>query len=101
MEFDEPHSKQTTVYSKSGCINCKKVKQLLEKYMIQFNIVDCDEYILENKEDFLLFIKNLVGHEYKTFPMVFNNGVFIGGYNETVKYFSEQQNQTLNFDESF
>ena len=42
-------------------------------------------FILENKTEFLLFIQQLIGKEQKTFPMVFDYNVFIGGYNETNK----------------
>jgi len=97
MEFPQPQKGLFTVYSKSGCINCTKVKNLLKDKNLLFNVVDCDEFILENKEEFLLFIKNLIGREYRMFPMVFDNTKFIGGFNETNKYFE----QLLEFDISF
>lgn len=87
MEFPYPEKGQITVYSKSGCINCTKVKTLLKDKSIDFNIIDCDEFILEYKEEFLSFIQTLIGKEYKMFPMVFDNNKFIGGFNETNKYF--------------
>jgi glutaredoxin len=89
MEFPNPVQGQFTVYSKSGCINCIKVKNLLKEKNIEFTIIDCDEFILENKKDFLEFIQSLVGIEYKMFPMVFNDKKFIGGYNETNKLLND------------
>jgi len=97
MEFPIPEKGQITVYSKSGCINCTKVKTLLKDKSLAFNIIDCDEFILENKPEFLAFITNLIGKEYKMFPMVFDNSKFIGGYNETVSYLDK----LLDFDISF
>lgn len=97
MEFPTPEKGQITIYSKSGCINCGKVKTLLKDKHLAFNVIDCDEFILENKEEFLTFIQQLVGKEYKIFPMVFDNNKFIGGYTETVKYID----QILDFDFSF
>jgi len=97
MEFPHPEKGKITVYSKSGCINCTKVKTLLKDKSITFNIIDCDEFILEYKEDFLSFIQTLIGKEYKIFPIVFDNNKFIGGFNETNKYLE----QLLDFDITF
>ena len=98
MEFTKPHNGMITVYSKSGCNYCVKVKQLLTENERKFIVIDCDEYILENKEEFLLFIKEMIGKEYRFFPMVFDNSIFIGGYNETVKYLEKVD---LDFDTQF
>jgi glutaredoxin len=99
MDFAEPSlDKCFTVYSKSGCINCSKVKKLLVDNKLTMEIIDCDDYILENKEEFLEFIKEKAGKEYKMFPMVFSNKTFVGGYNETVEYV---KNMALNFSEEF
>ena len=101
MEFPIPKKGQITVYSKSGCINCTKVKTLLKEKGLEFNIIDCDEFILENKDEFLTFIKNIIGKEYRMFPMVFRNSEFIGGYNETVSYFTSIEDDTLVFNVPF
>jgi len=97
MEFPYPQKEVLTVYSKSGCINCTKVKTLLKEKNLVFDVIDCDEFILENKDEFLLFMKQLIGKEYKIFPMVFDATIFIGGYNETNDYISKM----LDFDMTF
>jgi|1048.fasta_scaffold02342_6 glutaredoxin len=84
MEFDKPNQTGFTIYSKSGCQNCVKVKHLLTDKKLGFTIVNCDEYILEDKDNFLLFIKDLAQREVKQFPMIFYDSVFIGGYNEAI-----------------
>jgi glutaredoxin len=96
MEFNTPMDTGFTVYSKSGCSNCTNVKKLLAEKNAPNVIIDCDEYLIEDKENFLLFIKEKANKEYKTFPMVFNNGIFLGGFNETQEYFDK----LLNFDEN-
>jgi glutaredoxin len=96
MKFPIPEG-QITVYSKSGCINCTKIKTLLKDKHLAFKVIDCDEFILENREEFLLFMQQLIGKEYKIFPIVFDNNTFIGGYHETVKYIEK----LLDFDMSF
>jgi glutaredoxin len=98
MEIQEPIDGEITVYSKSGCINCVKVKTLLKEKGVKFSIINCDEYILEDKAAFLQYINLLVGKEYKTFPMIFLNKTFIGGFNETEQYFSTKE---LTFNSDF
>jgi glutaredoxin len=74
-----------TVYSKSNCPNCVKVKELLKNEKKDLTIVDCDPYLESRKPEFLTFIKQLVGREWNIFPMVFDNhGQFIGGFKDTI-----------------
>jgi hypothetical protein len=44
MEIPEPETVGFTVYSKSGCPNCNKVKALLKEKNLLFKVVDCDEF---------------------------------------------------------
>ncbi len=93
MNISSPSSHGFTVYSKSNCSDCSKVEILLEDYCNEmdgnFIKINCDEYVnsKENKEEFINFIKN-VGKidNIKTFPMVFYDGIFIGGFKETNEY---------------
>lgn len=94
--FEEPSTNGYTIYSKSGCHNCNKVKTLLKDKNLVFNIIDCDEYLIEDKNNFLLFIKEKAKQECKFFPIVFINGVFVGGYNETKEYIDKN---ILSFDD--
>jgi len=82
--YTQPIKEGYTIYTKSGCPNCTKVKALLtgEPQLI----VDCDDYIIEDKISFLEFIKEKSEKEWKTFPMVFHNENFIGGFAEIAKY---------------
>lgn len=100
MDFLPPSTNGFTIYSKSGCINCVKVKTLLKEKNAQFITVDCDEYLLEDKAGFLQFIHLLVGKEYKTFPMVFFNGTFLGGFKETEEYFANLDKTDLVFNDT-
>lgn len=74
-----------TVYSKSNCPNCVKVKELLRTEKMDFLTIDCDLYLLNKKAEFLTFIKQKIGREWTTFPIVFDNhGQFIGGFKDTI-----------------
>lgn len=101
MEIPEPLENELTIYSKSGCTNCVKVKNLLKENEIRFRIINCDEFILEDKLGFLQFIYLLVDKEYNTFPMVFSYKTFIGGYKETEKYIEKLKRKELDFDTNF
>lgn len=90
MEFTEPSSKGYTIYSKSGCTYCTKVKELLKLLELPYEMVNCDEYLLEDRDGFLAFIKERAGKEYKTFPMVFADGKFLGGFSETKASLAEK-----------
>jgi glutaredoxin len=89
MIFFTPLETGFTVYSKSGCTNCTKVKKLLLDKQSFFVDISCDEYLLEDKEEFLSFIKEKANKEYRTFPMVFKDRKFIGGFAETQLHFDK------------
>ncbi len=83
MKYTEPLTIGFTIYTKSGCVMCSKVKNLLLEKFLFFEVVDCDEYLIEDKEDFLSFIETKIGKPCRQFPMVFSDGTFIGGFQET------------------
>lgn len=70
-------TKGYTIYTKSLCPSCTEVKKILPhaKY------VNCDKY-LEEVDDFLDFIWSLTDKTPTSFPMVFKDGEYIGGYKE-------------------
>jgi len=86
MDYILPSSDGFTIYTKSGCPFCTKAKKLLEKENQKILIIDCDDYLLENKADFLQFIQEIAKKEHKTFPIIFDKGEFIGGFTETKVY---------------
>ena len=84
MEFARPDVKGFTIYSKSGCPNCTSVKKLIKEKHFFYSEINCDEYILEYKEQFLKEIENIAQKSWKTFPMVFYEGKSIGGLTDTI-----------------
>jgi glutaredoxin len=94
MDIHQPKKGEITVFSKSGCPNCTNVKKLLKEKSIKFVVVECDEFILEDKEAFLQFIKTMALKECNTFPMIFDGTIFVGGYKETISYLEKM----LDFD---
>lgn len=99
MEFPAPSTGKYTVYSKSGCPNCNRVKDLLKQKPLDFDQHNCDEYLIEAKEEFLAFIAKLAGKECRMFPMVFDaTGAFLGGYAETKSLLEKQTAWEFNAD---
>ena len=97
MEFQNPANGEFTVYSKSGCPNCLKSKQFLKSKDLKFTVIDCDEYLLEAKQEFLEFIKGLAAQEVKMFPMIFDGDKYIGGYEQLTSHVDKM----LDFDSMF
>ena len=98
FQFERPRKNGFSVYSKSGCPNCTKVKKLLKEKNLLFNVIDCDDYILENKQTFLNFIKNISNVEINVFPIIFYEGKYIGGFIETKDFIDKL---LVSFDDNF
>lgn len=96
MHVEEPLSFGFTIYSKTDCSYCVKVKKLLMEKQIFFLDIVCSEYLNEDRDLFLSFIEKYASKKYNTFPMVFKDGVFLGGFTETSAYFDK----LLCFDDS-
>ena len=86
MDFQKPSNAGFTIYSKSGCPNCILAKKLVKTQNFTFDVVDCDDYLIEDKEKFLLFMHHLAEKEITRFPMIFYEGNFLGDYNEMTRF---------------
>lgn len=68
-----------TIYTKSQCPACVEVKKLLP----EATIIDCDRYLVEDVDEFLDFMWSLPkASGITSFPMVFKDGEYVGGYKE-------------------
>ena len=88
-EYIKPATNGYTIYTKSGCPNCVKIKEYLCECGAEMLVINCDEYIIENKQEFLQFIAKCAEKEIKLFPMVFFNTEFIGGYAEAETHYKK------------
>jgi glutaredoxin len=79
--FPAPRPTGFTIYTKSECKYCAMVKELVP----DARFIDADSFLQDDvkKEEFLHFIEQLVGKPYRTFPMVFLGGEFVGGFSDT------------------
>lgn len=86
MDIIKPNLDCFTIYTKTGCSYCEKVKVLLKNKNYNPIFINCDDYLKNDKEFFLNYIEKIAGVKHKTFPIVFKDGIFIGGFTETNKY---------------
>jgi glutaredoxin len=87
-----------TIYCKQKCIFCDKIKYILDqKHLLHFDI-SCDDYLSNDKNAFLSFIENKIGKKHNTFPIVFYDGKYVGGCDDTITFVD---NLLLSFDELF
>jgi glutaredoxin len=108
MDILKIAEKGYTIFTKENCKYCTLVKELLKGE--EKEVIECDAFLKEDRAGFLKWVEERIHFEYKTFPMVFYNGVFIGGYNETkIHYhkhhltfeeieYNEQQDQRFHMD---
>ena len=89
MQIEEPSDNSFTIYSKTNCRYCTVVKSLLNEHKIPYNEINCDTYLSQDKQYFLNFIKEKANREFKTFPMVFCDGNFVGGFIETERLITD------------
>jgi len=76
------------IISKKNCIFCDKSKDLLKEKNISYTVMNCDNVLngQKNVNIFLEYMCQLIGYEYMTFPMIFFDKKFIGGFKELVKH---------------
>lgn len=87
MIIKPPEKYGWTIYCKDNCSFCDKVKELLINHYepTSIHIINCSSYLVNDntKNEFLQTMMQYCGREYRTFPMVFFNKSFIGGYSDT------------------
>lgn len=82
--MDRITDKGYTVISKKNCIYCKYSCKLLEDNKIEYKTIDNNEFIGDE-------IDSIKPVEHKTYPMIFKDKKFIGGYMELRKYINNSK----------
>jgi len=73
-----PSAQGWTVFSKEGCGYCKKAKKLLTQRKLPYKTVEVTD---DNKEAVYATVDGLT-NAYRHYPMIFEDGKFVGGYTE-------------------
>lgn len=74
-----------TVYSKSGCVYCTRAKDtldLLGEDFVDIRIDEPTDTLFEKKEE----MNSKLGYEARTVPQIWHGDVYVGGYDDLVKY---------------
>ena len=83
------------VFTKENCSFCRKTKELIP----EATFIASDEYLAKNRDLFLKTMDKLTSVQHRTFPMVFSDGTFVGGYTETKSYIDKLS--AFDFDQDF
>lgn len=83
-KYVKPSKKDYTIYTIS---NCKYCNMLCSDIKTKKYIINCDKYLLtlRERDNFYKYIHKYTIKPYIYFPMIFKNGVFIGGYKEYIE----------------
>ena len=88
MNFSLPTKSGYFMYSKSGCKYCRMAKALLPNV----TVVNIDEHIKTDKAKCLDQISTVAEVEITTFPVIFFNEIFIGGFTESEEHLNMMEN---------
>lgn len=80
-----------TIFTKSNCSYCTKVKALLGT-ADDVHIINCDHI---PRPELFKFLESKTEQTIRTYPMVFLNGKYIGGYDETKTFLEFDLNATF------
>ena len=98
MNFELPNERGFTIYTKPKCGYCEKAKELLKNENNIYKIIDCDNYCFHHRNDFISFMKNKTNNTWNnTFPIIFHNEKYIGGFTDLVKYIENLNIFSSNF----
>jgi hypothetical protein len=86
MNIPSPNEIGFTMYTKKNCPYCVNSKIILTNTKANFRIIECDDFLEINRTAFLDSMRKKTGRDYRTFPMIFENDSFIGGYSELQSY---------------
>lgn len=94
VPFDN-QDKSYTVYTKKDCNFCKWSKNWLYTKGYDYNEILCDT------KETIDYVKNKVGKDKITFPQIFREDEYIGGFEELVKYHAYTYNYDLLYEVAY
>jgi glutaredoxin len=80
------------IYKKEGCGYCKKAMELFKEHKIKPIVHDMTD---QNKEEIYKKIDHKT-NSYRYFPIIFRNGVFVGGFTDLEKILTKGPDRTSN-----
>jgi glutaredoxin len=88
-KYVKPYKTDYTIYTIS---NCKYCNLLCSDIKSKKYVINCDKYLLtlRERDNFYKYIHKYTIKPYIYFPMIFKDGVFIGGYKEYIERKSQK-----------
>lgn len=83
------------LYSKSGCPDCDRAKNLLSKE--KYVNINCDQMLKNNRDEFIKSMELKTHRPFRQFPLIFLNDMFIGGYSDLLEYLTFQLDENEEF----
>jgi len=80
-------NKGINMFTKKGCGYCDKSKELLKNKNIKYQFIEVTDL---TKHELFASIDNYT-NKYRTFPLIFVNDKFIGGFSELSKYIQKNR----------
>lgn len=74
------------VFTKTGCLYCESTKEFLKAY--KPDIIEYRKLSEEEKEKVQERIKKQIGEQYLTYPKIFIDNKFIGGFTDLCENYS-------------
>ncbi len=87
MNFIPPTDFGVTIYGKAGCPECKLALNLVP----DAQYINCDEYLIYNRDELLNIFKFNYQAEVKKFPIVFINKRYVGSYKELKQILHDEE----------
>ena len=78
-----------TIFTKRDCGDCEKVKAFLTSKALSFNAIECDDFLVNDREAFIVAAREAMGASSALpvrFPLVFAQGAYVGGYQATRRH---------------
>ncbi|MFT6300543.1 MAG: glutaredoxin 1 [Saprospiraceae bacterium] len=70
-----------TIFGHQACGFCRQAKSVLESKHIEFNYIDIHEEGISSAD-----LAKTVGQPVTTVPQIFDGKIYVGGYQELMKY---------------
>lgn len=80
----KPRKNGWTIYGVSWCPYCQKTLALFQDKKLSYYYYDVEKQPFVSKDQFRDMLKDEL-NGYRTFPVIFRDGVLIGGYSDVVK----------------
>tara|TARA_B110000879_G_C10843427_1_gene382463 strand:- start:81 stop:326 length:246 start_codon:yes stop_codon:yes gene_type:complete len=75
-----------TIFGRQACGYCRRAKSVLESKQIEFNYIDIHEEGISSAD-----LAKTVGLPVTTVPQIFYGKVYVGGYQELMRYLEQNK----------